>query len=55
VRTLVSFSLGTEASNRALRDGSLPKLIETFMRDYKPEAAYFFHQRQRRARGPVRG
>jgi hypothetical protein len=42
VRTLVTFSLGTEASNRALRDGSLPKLMEAFMRDYKPEAAYFF-------------
>jgi len=42
VRTLVTFSLGTEAGNRALRDGSLPKLIEAFMHDYNPEAAYFF-------------
>ena len=42
MRTLVTFSLGTEASNRALRDGSLPKLMEAVMRDCKPEAAYFF-------------
>jgi len=41
MRTLVTVTVGTEAGNGAIKDGSLPKIIEAFMREYKPEAAYF--------------
>lgn len=41
MRTLITVRIGAEAGNRAIKDGTLPKVIEAFMRDHKPEAAYF--------------
>ena len=41
MRTMMTISIGAEDGNRALKDGSLAKVMENFMREYKPEAAYF--------------
>ena len=34
-------SMPVEASNAAMRNGSLPKTIQSILADLKPEAAYF--------------
>jgi hypothetical protein len=41
MRTLLTVTIGAEAGNRAVKDGTLPKVMEKFTRDFKPEAAYF--------------
>jgi len=41
MRTLLKCTLDTEASNKAIQDGSLPGIIEKLMASTKPEAAYF--------------
>ena len=42
MRTLFKATLDVAASNKAIMDGSLPKLIKSTMDRIKPEAAYFF-------------
>ena len=41
MRTLIKVTLDVAASNKAIKDGSLPKLIESTMKRIKPEASYF--------------
>ena len=41
MRTLMTVEMDTEASNRAIKDGSLPKLMESLQEQLHPEAAYF--------------
>lgn len=41
MRTLLTVTIGADAGNRAVKDGTLPKVMEQFARDFKPEAAYF--------------
>ncbi|GAA3011846.1 hypothetical protein [Streptomyces fulvorobeus] len=41
MRMLLTARMNTEHTNRALADGSLPKLIADIVEDLKPEAAYF--------------
>ena len=41
MRTLLRVTLDTEAGNRAILDGSLPKIVGQFVEKTKPEAAYF--------------
>jgi hypothetical protein len=38
---MLTINIPTEDGNRAIKDGSLAKIMENFMRQYKPEAAYF--------------
>ena len=42
MRTMLRVSFPVEKSNQAIRDGSLPKIMESFMGEMKPESAYFF-------------
>lgn len=42
MRTAIQVLVPVEAGNKAIKDGSLPKTMESFMQKYKPEAAYFF-------------
>lgn len=42
MRTLLVVTMDVAASNKALADGSLPKLIQSTMDRIKPEAAYFY-------------
>ncbi len=41
MRTLLTVEMETEASNRAIKDGSLPKLMESALEQLHPEATYF--------------
>lgn len=41
MRTMLTVSFGAEAGNKAIKDGSLPKIMEGFMQRFKPESAYF--------------
>lgn len=44
MRTMLKFSMPVEASNRAIKDGMLPKILQGLMADLKPEATYFTAQ-----------
>ncbi|HYK75676.1 MAG TPA: hypothetical protein VEV16_01735 [Daejeonella sp.] len=41
MRTLLRVTMDVEASNKAVSDGSLPKVIQSTMDKLKPEACYF--------------
>ena len=41
MRTLFTATLDVAASNKAILDGSLPKIMKSTMELIKPEAAYF--------------
>jgi hypothetical protein len=41
VRTMARISFPVEAGNRAIQDGTLPKLIGEMTERWKPEATYF--------------
>lgn len=42
MRTLLRVTLDVVASNKAINDGSLPKIIESTIQKLKPEASYFY-------------
>jgi hypothetical protein len=41
MRTLLKATMEVTASNKAIMDGSLPKLMQATMEKLKPEASYF--------------
>jgi tRNA/tmRNA/rRNA uracil-C5-methylase (TrmA/RlmC/RlmD family) len=41
MRTLLKVTMDVAASNKAILDGSLPKMIQSTMERLKPEASYF--------------
>jgi len=41
MRTLMTVQMDTEAANRAIKDGSLPKAMESTLDQLHAEAAYF--------------
>ena len=41
MRMLMTVEMDAEASSRAIKDGSLPKLMESALEQMHPEAAYF--------------
>jgi hypothetical protein len=41
MRVMMKVSIPVEAGNKAIRDGSLPKTIMSFVEQMKPEASYF--------------
>ena len=41
MRMMLKIKIPTESGNRALKDGSLPKLFESLTHKLKPEASYF--------------
>ena len=41
MRMLLKIKIPTEAGNRGVKDGSLPKILEATVSKLKPEAAYF--------------
>ena len=46
---LLRVQLPIERSNAAVKDGSLPRTIESVLNTLKPEAAYFFAENGKRA------
>jgi hypothetical protein len=41
MRTLLKVRIPVAAGNRAIKDGTLPQIIGTFVETFKPEASYF--------------
>ena len=41
MRTMLKVSIPVETENKAIADGSLPRLLQGLLGDLKPEAAYF--------------
>ncbi len=41
MRMLMTVEMDTEASSRAIKDGTLPQVMESTISKLKPEAAYF--------------
>jgi hypothetical protein len=41
MRVLMKVEIQTKAGNAAIKDGSLPKIIQSILEEQKPEAAYF--------------
>lgn len=42
MRTLLKIHMDTQDGNAAIKDGTLPKTIETLVEQLQPEATYFF-------------
>ena len=42
MRTLLKVTMDVAASNKAINDGSLPKIMESTLAKLKPEASYFY-------------
>ncbi len=49
MRTMLRFSIPTDPGNRAIRDGTIDKVLRSLMEELKPEAAYFYTRDGRRA------
>jgi hypothetical protein len=49
MRMLLEAVVDTEAGNEALRNGSLPKIVQTVVEQRHPEAAYFAVEDRQRA------
>ena len=48
MRVLLKVQLPVEAANAAIKNGSLPQTIDTFIKEHNPEAAYFFPENGKR-------
>jgi hypothetical protein len=48
MRTLLRVSMQTDTANAAIKDGSLPTIMQSALEGLKPEAAYFCAQDGRR-------
>ena len=48
MRTMLKVSMPVEKSNQAIKDGSLPKTMNKFIDDLKPESSYFYADHGRR-------
>jgi len=49
MRTMIRVHFPVETGSTAVHDGTLPKLIEKFSKEYNPEASYFFPDEGMRA------
>ena len=48
MRFLLKIQMPVEAGNKSIKDGSLPKIIESTLQNLKPEASYFFAENGKR-------
>ncbi|MER5551447.1 hypothetical protein ABT001_07170 [Streptomyces sp. NPDC002793] len=48
MRMLLTAQMDTETSNRAVSDGTMPKIVQEVVEQLKPEAAYFTVQNGQR-------
>jgi len=49
MRTMLKITLPVEKGNQAFTDGTLGKKMESFIEQWKPEAAYFFPNHGKRS------
>jgi len=45
MRTMIRISIPVDAGNKAIQDGSLPKIMADTLERLKPESAYFYTDR----------
>lgn len=48
MRTLMKVTLPVEAGNKAIKDGTLPKTVQSLIDACKPEASYFYAENGKR-------
>jgi len=48
MRTMLKVTLPVEAANKAIKDGSLPRIMESTMNELRPESAYFYAENGKR-------
>ena len=48
MRMMLHVTVPVEQGNKAIKDGSLAKTIQSFMDEHKPEATYFFAREGKR-------
>jgi hypothetical protein len=48
MRTLMKISMPVEPANKAIQDGSLPKLLQSVMTTLRAESSYFYAENGRR-------
>ncbi len=48
MRTLLKISVPVTSGNKAITDGSLPRIVQSTLESLKPEAAYFFPEHGKR-------
>ena len=49
MRTMMRVHMSTQPANEAIKNGALPKTIETLVSELQPEACYFFPDGGRRS------
>jgi hypothetical protein len=49
MRMMMRVTIPVDAGNKAIRENSLSKLMQSFHEQYKPEAAYFFASEGKRS------
>jgi hypothetical protein len=49
MRTLLKVQMSVQAGNRAIKDGTIGKLMEQAMAELKPEYAYFYAENGKRS------
>ena len=49
MRMMLKAVMPVEKGNQAIKDGSLPRLIETVMKELEPESAYFYAENGKRS------
>jgi hypothetical protein len=49
MRTMLKALMPAEKGTQALQNGTLPKVMNSFIQEFKPEAAYFFPENGKRA------
>ena len=48
MRTMLKVRMDVEAANKAIRDGTLPKIMQSVFAKIKPEATYFLTENGKR-------
>lgn len=48
MRTMLKWTMPVETGNRAIKDGSIARVIEALSKELKPEAAYFWPENGKR-------
>jgi hypothetical protein len=48
MRTLMKVSMPVEPANKAIQDGSLPKVLQAVIDELRPEASYFYAENGKR-------
>jgi hypothetical protein len=48
MRTLLKITMPVEHGNKAVKDGSLSRIMQSLIQELKPESSYFYPERGRR-------